>query len=357
MKIIRMDVKHGSVTLIPETLDDFWVLYNVIERGDKVYARTRREIRLNERYSRPEKGRRISAYLGLKVEDVKWDRSMNRLRIHGIICEAPEEIGEGSHHTFNITLNTSLKIVKEKWMKHQIDQIRRATEKKIKPTLIISIDDEGYCIGILRGFGVEIRAEEHITLPGKTRSEERRKALRELFKSAVNAIDDIRSGEEMPIVILGLGYVKNEFVKYLEGRPEIKRGIIDVKSVNSTGKAGIYEALRSGILSKALKYMRILKEAESIEELLKRLGKGRGDVTYGIREVQRANSLGAIEKLLLTDSYLREASDDERRMLEDLMREVEDKRGEVIIVSTEHEAGAKLSSLGGVAALLRFPIE
>ncbi|RLI40698.1 mRNA surveillance protein Pelota, partial [Candidatus Bathyarchaeota archaeon] len=126
---------------------------------------------------------------------------------------------------------------------------------------------------------------------------------------------------------------------------------------NSTGKAGIYEALRSGILSKALRYMRILKEAESIEELLKRLGKGRRDVTYGITEVQRASSFGAIDKLLLTDSYLREASDDERRMLEDLMREVEEKRGEVIIVSTEHEAGAKLRSLGGVAALLRFPIE
>ena len=46
-----------------------------------------------------------------------------------------------------------------------------------------------------------------------------------------------------------------------------------------------------------------------------------------------------------------------RRSLEDLMRKVEEKGGEVIIVSAEHEAGAKLNSLGGVAALLRFPVE
>jgi protein pelota len=37
------------------------------------------------------------------------------------------------------------------------------------------------------------------------------------------------------------------------------------------------------------------------------------------------------------------------------MREVEQKGGEVVVVSTEHEAGAKLVALGGIAALLRFP--
>ncbi|MEM2577550.1 MAG: hypothetical protein QXV88_01505 [Candidatus Bathyarchaeia archaeon] len=43
-------------------------------------------------------------------------------------------------------------------------------------------------------------------------------------------------------------------------------------------------------------------------------------------------------------------------MLEDLMLEVEGKGGRIKIISVEHEAGAKLKSLGGVAALLRFPI-
>jgi len=66
--------------------------------------------------------------------------------------------------------------------------------------------------------------------------------------------------------------------------------------------------------------------------------------------------LGAIEKLVLTDVQLREAPDEERQVLEKLMREVENKRGRVIIISTEHEAGVKLNSLGGIAALLRFPI-
>ncbi|KYH41308.1 MAG: mRNA surveillance protein Pelota [Candidatus Bathyarchaeota archaeon B63] len=356
MRILRDDVKHGAVTVIPEVLDDLWVLYNIIERGDKVHARTSREIRLGDRYDRPEKGKRVSVSLGLTVERVMWDRQMNRLRVHGVIYEAPEEVGAGSHHTFNIVLNRPLKIIKRRWMRHHLDRLRRAAERRVPPVMVVSIDDEGYCVGVLRGFGIDINVEERVTLPGKARSEDRRRVIQGLFKSAAEAIEEATRDVEMPIVILGLGYIKNGFLKYLEGKPEIKRRIIDVKGVNSTGRAAIYEALRSGVLSRALRHVRVAKEAEAVEELLRRLGRGRGDVAYGMEEVKKACSIGAIDKLLLTDSLLREALDEDRRSMEELIREVEEKRGEVIIVSVEHEAGVKLDSLGGVAALLRFRV-
>jgi protein pelota len=38
------------------------------------------------------------------------------------------------------------------------------------------------------------------------------------------------------------------------------------------------------------------------------------------------------------------------------MREVEAKGGKVVVVSAEHEAGEKLLALGGIAALLRYPV-
>ena len=46
----------------------------------------------------------------------------------------------------------------------------------------------------------------------------------------------------------------------------------------------------------------------------------------------------------------------QRSKLETLMRDVEKRRANVTVVSTEHEAGSKLLSLGGIAALLRFPL-
>jgi protein pelota len=108
------------------------------------------------------------------------------------------------------------------------------------------------------------------------------------------------------------------------------------------------------VFSKALKHLRVMQETEIIEKILKRLGKGESNVTYGFDEVKRAAELGAVKKLVLADTMLRETSDEKRLRLEDLMKKVEHKGGAIIVVSTEHEAGTKLLALGGIAALLRF---
>jgi protein pelota len=72
--------------------------------------------------------------------------------------------------------------------------------------------------------------------------------------------------------------------------------------------------------------------------------------------VKEAASYGAVDLLLVADALLREADDEYRREMEGIMRDVEKTRGKVMIVSDEHEAGQELMSLGGMAALLRFPV-
>lgn len=359
MKILRQDVKHGKITVMPEMLDDLWVLYNVILKGDVIYAKTTREVRFGERYDRPEKGKRISVFLGVEAQKIGWDRSLNRLRVHGIIREAPDEIGaKGSHHTINVTLNKPLTILKRKWLKYQLDRLKRATKTGISPIIVVSIDDEGFCVAVLRNYRVDVKAEEHARIPGKLNIENRTKAFQEFFKSALQSLREVWSTTKNPIVIIGVGFTKNNFITFLrEKAPDIAQDVIDVKSVNNSGLAGINEALRSGVLTKALKHLRISEETAAVEEILSRLGKGKGDVTYGFKDVQKACTFGAVNKLLLTDTKMRETSDEERAVLEGLMREVENKGGRVLIISTEHEAGTKLNSLGGIAALLRFPIE
>jgi protein pelota len=93
-----------------------------------------------------------------------------------------------------------------------------------------------------------------------------------------------------------------------------------------------------------------------MEDVLKRLGKGESNITYGLEEVEKAAKLGAVEKLVLADTMLREASDENRLHIEEIMKKVEQKGGRIIIVSTEHEAGAKLLALSGITAILRFSL-
>jgi protein pelota len=353
-----MNLKKGFVKVIPENLDDLWHLYNVIYKNDEVYAYTSREIKPDEGgYSRPKRGERVSVFLGIRVESVNWDKLLGRLRIHGTICEAPETVPTGAHHTLNIALNTPATIVKKKWAKHQIERLKRASKSSEKPIIIVAIDDEGYAIGTTAQYGVEIRAEENVKLPGKLEAEKRTGAIKEYFQKTLNSLRQVWNETHSPIAIIGVGFVKGGFAKFLENEAsDVSRSVVDVKSVNNGGVAGIYEAVRSGVLLKTMKQMRIAEEAEVVEEILKRLGKGEQNVAYGMEDVEKAAQLGAVDKLVLADTTLREASDDSRLRVEELMKNVESKGGNIIIVSTENESGANLVALGGVAALLRFAL-
>jgi protein pelota len=152
-----------------------------------------------------------------------------------------------------------------------------------------------------------------------------------------------------------VGFVKNDFAKFVQNEaPDVAKSVLDVKSVNNSGVAGIHEALRSGVLLKTMKQLRVAEETEVVEEILRRLGKGEGNVAYGLEEVRRMVDLGAVDTLLVADTLLRESDDEKRLLIEDVMEAAEQKGGTVIVIGTEHEAGTKLVGLGGVAALLRF---
>ncbi|MEM1563468.1 MAG: mRNA surveillance protein pelota [Candidatus Bathyarchaeia archaeon] len=357
MKILEMNLKKGFVKVIPETFDDLWHLYNVIYKGDEVYAYTSREIKQDEKYSRGKRGERVSVFLGVKVEKVAWDKLLGRLRVHGIICYAPEMIPIGAHHTLNITLNSPVTIVKEEWASHHLERLEIARKSLEKPIIILAIDDEGFAIATTTQYSVEVKVEERTRLPGKLEAEKRSAAIKDFFQNALNNLRQIWNETRNPIAIIGVGFIKNDFAKFLEKEdPEIAKSVADIKSVNSSGVAGIYEAIRSGVLTKTMRHLRVAEETEVVEEILKRLGKGERTVAYGLDEVRKATEYGAVDVLVLADTTLRGAEDKERLSLEHLMKDVEQKGGKVMVISTEHEAGAKLVALGGVAALLRFTL-
>jgi len=356
LKIIQKDFHQGFVKVVPDSPDDLWHLYNVIYKGDEVYAMSSRAIKSDTETSRPQSAERVSAFMGVKVESVGWDKFLGRLRVHGLICHAPDIIPTGAHHTLSIALNQPLTIVKKEWPKHLLDRLERASETE-KPMFIISIDDEGFAIAETRQYGYETRVEQRVRLPGKQEADKRVEATKGYFRLALNSLNSLWARNRSPIVIIGAGYVKTDFVKFLsEEAPEMTKSVADVKSVNNGGTAGIDEALRSGVLLKAARRLRVVNETETIEEVMKRLGKGESTVTYGLHAVENAVKMGAVEKLVLADTTIRDAEEQQRLNLEAFIREAEKRGARVTVISTEHEAGAKLLALGGIAALLRFPL-
>jgi protein pelota len=357
LRILEINRKKDFVKVVPETSDDFWHLYNIIYKNDEVYANTTREMKVDEKYGRPKRGERIPVFLGVKVEDVGWDKLLGRLRVHGTICDAPDTVPGGAHHTLNITLNTPITIVKKAWSRHQIERLEKASKTSEKPIIIVSIDDEGYAIATTAQYGIEERVEERVKLPGKLETDKRTAATNEYFRRVLDSLRQVWASTKSPIAIIGVGFIKNDFAKFVEGEAgDVAKAVADVKGVNNGGVAGIHEALRSGVLLKTVRQLRVADETEVVEEVLKRLGKGESNVAYGLEEVRKMVDVGAVDKFLVADTLLRESDDERRLLIEELMDRVERKGGGVTVVGTGHEAGLKLVALGGVAALLRFSV-
>lgn len=87
-----------------------------------------------------------------------------------------------------------------------------------------------------------------------------------------------------------------------------------------------------------------------------------GRAWYGPREVELATEKGAVGKgggvLLISNTLFRAQDVSVRRRwvrLVDKVRDIEG--GEVRVLSSEHESGRRLDGLGGIAAILTFPLE
>ncbi|MET1124372.1 MAG: mRNA surveillance protein pelota [Archaeoglobaceae archaeon] len=341
MQIVEENLRgrEGEIKLIPETLDDLWHLRFVIERGDVVYALTKRASRGDKLRSDKEL---VTVRIGVEVEKVEFHRFANRLRITGRIVAGVDESG---YHTLNITVGRELSIVKREWKDEQLERIRYAVEQSKKPEVLILTIEEGEAVaGVLRQWGIEEVFEVKQSYSKEFDSR------REFFGEVASKLSNL---EFRYLVIAGPGFAKNDFYEFLKERyPEIASKAV-VADTSSIGIRGFTEVLRRRVIDRLVGEVRLAEEAELIERLLEGIAKGRG-VAYGLEEVKRAYEYGAVEVLLVADEFLIEQR--EKWDVDSLLKGVEDAGGRVVIMSTEFEPGKRLQSLGGIAALLRFEV-
>ena len=126
-----------------------------------------------------------------------------------------------------------------------------------------------------------------------------------------------------------------------------------VESIGNTGGQGIYELLNKGTLDKILIESRFAEETRLIERFITEVSRNNPKATYGLKNVEKAVEMGAVEELLVLDSLLL----DKRETIERLLEKAEKTRARIMIVSHENEVSQKLKGFTGIAALLRYSTE
>lgn len=350
MKILHKNKNKKEISIIPENLDDLWIISQSIEEGDLVSSFTERKIKLNS--SGDERKTIIikkKILLQISVEKIEFHKYTGDLRISGKITQGKEDISAGSYHTLNIELGNKLDIEKKEWFDYQIKRIEEYSEKK-DLILICTLDRESATIFKMLSYGYEVIA--------KLKGDVQKKDLIEnkgsdFFEEVISFIDlDDKKSNYDHIVIASPQFWHSYLSNYLKKYSISKKTNLAV--CNAVGENGVKEILRSTELNSILNNTRSSKEIKMIDELLRNIHQEKNAV-YGFNETQNSIFSGSAKDLMITEKFIQKNREEGKfTFIENLLKTAEQVRCDIHIISSEHEGGKNLDGLGGIAAITRY---
>ena len=367
MHIVGKSLKDRAYKLMLDNLDDLWHLYNLIEAHDIVSGGTYRRLEKPGDKLRPDKAVKKRVWLAIDVESVEFHEFSNRLRVHGTIVKGPEDMNLKTYHTLNFNVGDKIGLEKpEDWRPHQLEQLHGAVEAAQQPqVIIIAIEDDNAVITLMHQYGIRPLASIQAQGMGKLytgagtstkkgqkqASEVKSNFFEEIILQLNPQVESAEKTERSPLIVVGPGFTKDEFVKYYKNKhPRVFTDIL-LETTGQAGMVGVHEALRRGVVRRLVENSRVAFEVELVDKILEGIATN-GAVSYGLEETKSAVAAGAVETVLVIDKLVR-AKDEQ---LENLLSSAEGSGGKVVVVSTVHDAGKQLEALGGVAALLRYKI-
>jgi len=268
---------------------------------------------------------------------------------------------------------------------------------------LISLDSKEAGFGIFIGEGLKLEEEITSGISGKTKKggqsqrryeRERDMGVNYFFRRiAEHAAKLFLENNKVTVLIVGgPGKTKNDFAEGNYLHYELKNALLDIVDTQSAGKKGVRE-----IVSKAsdeIRDMCVPEEKRAVQRVLDEIAKKNGLVTYGLNSVLESLKKGQVEVALATDSTemieygtvckkcgnpkatilntndfqtMKKITSTPCEKCNTLEYEIEEKDiidvledaasqtdARVEVISAESEEKAKLTELGGFAALLRY---
>lgn len=363
MRVLKQDLKNNRIVVRPENTTDLYILSNIISIGDQVIAKTSRRIRRSGSEGRSgDESQRITILIGIDVEDFAFQDSSvsNRLRVKGRIFQGPEQhVSIGSYHTLNLELTQSITIIKPEWTKYYIQLLKEAEEASKKPKIcLIAVDNSEVCIGLLDNYKISVIAHEKSNISRKrTKQKVRTQEAQTFFEQVATIIKRSILSESKNIVIGGPGFIKERLFIFLKEKfPKENLNVIIAGSLSAGNRVGLSELLNLEAVDKLAVDFRIFEENRLLDEFFKRLNQGSTDITYGFVEVKKISVSGAIESLILLDSFLKGGGGVNPDEINVLFREIEKTRGKITIIPLQSDNANRLKTFGGIIGLLRYSL-
>eukprot|EP00429_Kryptoperidinium_foliaceum_P009960 CAMPEP_0176004082 /NCGR_PEP_ID=MMETSP0120_2-20121206/1508_1 /TAXON_ID=160619 /ORGANISM="Kryptoperidinium foliaceum, Strain CCMP 1326" /LENGTH=413 /DNA_ID=CAMNT_0017336749 /DNA_START=45 /DNA_END=1286 /DNA_ORIENTATION=- len=370
MKTIKRNIstKDGSgvVMLLPDTPEDLWHTYNLLQIGDLVRCTTVRKV-VKESNTGSTTSSKKRVMLTIDVQKVDFDPDSLEVRISGKVQSENQVVRTGAHHTLTLELNQNFSVEKECWDQIYLDILQDACNPERQAEVAAIVMHNGLAhVCLVTGALTITKARIEVNIPKKrTGSDKNSKATTKFFDSLYQAILRHIDFSKVKVVLLGSpGYVKDDFFQYIctEAVRRGDRQLIENKlkfvlcKASNGHKYALEEMFSDPAITARMNDTKVAKEVQILASFMKILDKQPHRACYGVGHVLKAHEQLAIDSLLVTDELFRSSNIKTRRQYVDLVESVRASGGQVYVFSTMHISGQQLQQVSGVAAILRYPL-
>ena len=338
--------------VIPEDADDLFTLRRIIERGDRVISDSTRLIKQVKEYGRPDKGERVKVRVALKVEQSRLDSAVDRLRISGIITDTDNEmVPKGTHHSLSIDAGDMSTIDKgRKWRDIELRMLKRSVSST--NFVLVAIDTQEAAIAKVSGTHVKVIPNIYSGQSGK-RYQTKNPNIETYFVDIAKTLSSI-IGENDRIIIFGPGESRRRFFNVLVSKQYVlKERVQIVEGIDVAGEDGIFVFLRSEAMKQIMNTSKLAEVSSMLDTVMLMVNRGEAKFALGMNEVSNAAALKAIEAVVFSDSIFKTADEEE---IVKLLNLIESYGAKMFAVDSSTDIGLRVSSLGGIVALLRYAI-
>ena len=376
MRLVKQSIESdgsGYMKLHPEEPEDMWFTFNLIREGDLLYAGAIRKVQ-TQTETGTSTSKRVHMNLKIKVTKLDFDMQASQLHVSGRVLEGNKHVADGAYHTLDLELFRDFSLEKEEgWDSVAMNLVREACNPVKSAEVWAIIMQEGLAnIAILTGSRTVHRHKIELNVPKKRgvgRQGDHDKALEKFFQTILDTLlRQLDLSESKPILVASPGFVAQGFVQHAmdyAARSNNKTLLAQKSNFIIVHSASGYmhaldEVLRSKEVLARLKDTKYAYETQLMNNFKTMLRKDDGRAWYGPKEVENAVTKGAVGHggvLLINESLFRKSIAERRRWVGLVDRVRDNEGGEARILSETHDSGRQLEALGGVAAILTFPLE
>jgi protein pelota len=370
MKLLKKQISakdgSGTVLLRPDTTEDLWHAYNLLQVGDCVRCTTVRKV-TKESSTGSTQSNKKRMMLTVAVEKVDFDADVLQVRLSGTVQAESEFVRMGAYHTLTLELNQSFSVEKQCWDQVYLDLIDEACHPDRQAEVAAIVMQSGLAhVCLVTGALTVTKARIETNIPKKrTGSSNHAKATTKFYEAVYQAVLRHVDFQKVKCVILASpGFVKDDFYKYMQEQAMRREDkvLLEHKSkfvlcrASSGHKHALEEVFADPTILSQMTETKVAKEVQVLNTFMRLMSTDPDRAYYGYHHVAQAHEQLAIDSLLVTDELFRNSNVATRKKYVALVESVREHGGKAYVFSSMHVSGQQLQQVSGVAAILRYPL-